>query len=119
MNGIWCGLCSLACLALHLAFENSTQPTAYESALILFMGTATLSFSLRMWSYGMREGHFNTLNISSYLVPLLSILILMAAGKTEFKHNLLISCQLIIFGSILGTLAKWTRKKMGARRELS
>jgi len=117
-NGIWCGICSLACFALHLFLEQTVLPSLYESALMFFIGSVTLAFSLNMWSMGMRYGHFNTLNIASYMVPLFSILMLMAVGKAEFKQSLLLSCQLIILGSCICTLAKWTRKKLRAHREI-
>jgi drug/metabolite transporter (DMT)-like permease len=112
MNGIWCGMAAIPCFGIHCYSESLVMPTLYEWVLMVFIGIGILSYSLKMWSIGLRHGHFNTLSVMSYMTPLISVLILMIVGKAAFKSNILIACQLIILGAILCMLVEWVNKRM-------
>lgn len=110
MNGIWCGMSAIPCFLIHYCCEEVVVPSFYEWLLMSFIGIAILSYSLKLWAVGMRHGHFNTLNVLSYLTPLLSVLLLMAVGKTAFKNEILLACELVIAGGILCMLVEWIKQ---------
>lgn len=112
MNGIWCGMAALPCFAINFYSERLVMPTPYEWLLMAFIGIAILSYSLNLWSIGMRHGHFNTLSVVSYITPLLSVLILMAAGKAAFRSQILFACQLVILGGVFCALVDWAKQKI-------
>lgn len=111
MSGIWCGMSVIPCFVINSYCDNFVMPTIYEWILMLFIGIGILSQSLKMWAVGIRHGHFSSLTVMSYMTPLVSILILIAAGKADFKGSILIACQLVILGAALCTLIEWLRKR--------
>lgn len=112
MNGIWCGMSAIPCFAINCYCEGLVMPTFYEWLLLAFIGIGILSFSLNMWTTGLRYGHFTTLSAMSYMTPLLSVLFLMLTGKTGFKSTVLISCQLVILGGALCVIVEWCKKRL-------
>lgn len=112
MNGIWCGMAAIPCFLINCYCEDMIIPTLYEWVLMLFIGIGILSFSLNMWTTGLRYGHFNTLSVMSYMTPLVSVLILMIAGKADFQSHVILSCQLVILGACLCSIVDWVKKKI-------
>ncbi len=107
MNGIWCGMAAPCCLVLHLIWETTVIPSAYEWMVMSLMGVGIASFSLLMWSESLRKGHFHLLHVFAYLTPMLSVLMLIVCEKAECKAALFISCQLVVFAGMVCMLSEW------------
>ncbi len=93
-----------AALALlcHLAFENTHWPaTTREWAAITVLGLLPLGAAFYAWDYGVKHGDIMVLGAASYAAPLLSTLVLLAAGMTSFHWSIAAACVLITAGAIL------------------
>jgi len=119
MNGIWCGLAVPVAWILHLMTEETVIPSNYEWALMTIIGIGILTISLLMWSAGMRHGHITILGALSYATPLISIAMLIFTGKTVYRHNLIIACQLVMLGGCLCCLLEWFKHKWEKEKLLS
>jgi drug/metabolite transporter (DMT)-like permease len=88
--------------ATHLLLENTlwsmtpSQWWAVASLGILPMGAAFYA-----WDFGMKRGDPMILGATSYAAPLLSTLVLFAAGMTEFHWTVALACLLITGGAVI------------------
>jgi drug/metabolite transporter (DMT)-like permease len=53
------------------------------------------------WDHGVKHGNIQVLGASSYAAPLLSTLILIAAGRTPATATIIAACLLITAGAAL------------------
>ena len=101
---------ALAALA-HLAFETTAwpgTPAAWSAVMALGIGPVGLAFFL--WDIGMKRGDISLLGAASYLAPLLSTLILLAAGRTGFTLSLAFGCAAITLGAVISTAPSLRRR---------
>lgn len=109
---------SIACLATsglalacHLAFEATVWPAGrgeWLALIALGLGPAGLAFFL--WDAGMKRGDVPLLGALAYASPILSTLLLVAAGFTRPTWTLAAACGLILLGALVAT-----RRGDGAR----
>jgi drug/metabolite transporter (DMT)-like permease len=105
---------TLACLAsallgaiAHLLFERSVAPAPLEWLAVALLGLGPVGAAFFLWDYGTKHGHLPLLGVFSYAAPVLSTLLLVAAGDAEPSWQLLAAALLVGGGA---ALASWPRK---------
>jgi drug/metabolite transporter (DMT)-like permease len=99
------GFC-LACAALsglgHLMFETTLwRLTVPQVLAIVGLGVLPMGLAFYAWDFGMKKGDRMVLGAASYAAPLLSTLVLLAAGLADYHWSLAVACGLITFGAML------------------
>ena len=103
---VFCLLTAALSLAAHLALEKTAWPgttTGWGAMLALGLGPVGLAFYV--WDIGVKQGDIQVLGVASYAAPLLSTLILVAAGVAEPRWSLLLAAVLITGGALLAMRA--------------
>ena len=93
-------------LVAHLATETTVWPAgplAWGALLALGLGPVGLAFYL--WDVGCKQGDIQLLGTASYAAPLLSTLLLVAAGYAEPTPALLAAALLIAGGALVAARA--------------
>lgn len=83
-----CGPAALACLFVHLTFETFVVPNLFESLLILLLGIFQIGLAFYFWENGLKKGSVKFLGLSSYSIPVFSVLLLVLFGKTDFEPRM-------------------------------
>ena len=65
------------------------------------LGLMPVGAAFYAWDYGVKRGNIQVLGAASYAAPLLSTLILIAAGAAEATTSIIAACLLITFGAVL------------------
>ena len=92
---------ALAALA-HLGLEETVVPgSAVEWLAILGLGLGPVGAAFYVWDHGVKRGDIQVLGALSYLAPLLSTLVLVAAGMARAEPAIGIACALITAGAAL------------------
>lgn len=109
-TGAVAGFClatsALAALC-HLAFEAPVWPSgAVEWAAVVTLAVGPVGAAFYAWDVGMKYGDVKLLGVAAYLCPMISILLLVAAGYAELNAALVAGCGLIIAGAVVATLAR-------------
>ena len=105
---------TLACLATaglgavaHVLFEATIAPAPLEWLAVVLLGLGPVGAAFFLWDHGTKHGHLPLLGVFSYAAPVLSTLILVAAGDAEPTWRLLAAALLVAGGA---ALASWPRK---------
>jgi len=84
----------------HLAFERTVvPPSASQWLAILGLGIGPVGLAFYVWDYGVKHGDIRLLGVASYAAPVLSTLILVAAGVAQATPALGLACLLIVGGA--------------------
>ena len=101
-----------ACLAVallgalaHLGFERTVVPSAGQWIALAVMGLGPVGIAFRLWDRGTRHGDLALLGSLSYLAPLLSTLLLVAAGRAEPRWTQAVAVVLLTAGAWLSMRA--------------
>jgi drug/metabolite transporter (DMT)-like permease len=108
------GVTNLACAALalmcHFAFETTIWPSnASEWVGIAGLGIGSIGIAFICWDIGMKRGDVSLLGVASYAAPVLSTLVLVAAGHAEAGWLITLSCLLIVLGAVV---ASWSEIRL-------
>lgn len=98
------GFCLAAALlsgAAHLLLERSVWPAGGEWIAILGLGLGPVGLAFFLWDIGVKRGDLPVLGAASYAAPLLSTLVLIAAGRGEPTWTVAAACLLITGGAVL------------------
>jgi len=88
----------------HLAFETTVIPAnASEWLAILGLGLGPVGLAFYVWDYGVKHGDIRLLGVASYAAPVLSTLILIAAGVASATWALGLACALIAGGAVIAS----------------
>lgn len=91
----------------HLAFERTIWPAgALQWAALVLLGLGPLGAAFYLWDVGVKRGDIRLLGVASYAIPVVSTLILVAAGYAEPSAALGLACLLIAAGA---AIAGWAR----------
>jgi drug/metabolite transporter (DMT)-like permease len=91
----------------HLAFETTVWPAdAVEWLAVVGLGLGPVGAAFYAWDVGMKWGDVRLLGVGSYACPMLSVLLLIAAGYAEATPALAGGCALIIGGALVASFAK-------------
>jgi drug/metabolite transporter (DMT)-like permease len=97
------GLLSLLC---HLAVETTVWPaSAAEWGAVAFLGLGPVGAAFYLWDIGCKRGDVRLLGVCAYAAPMLSTLILVAAGYAPARAALALSCGLIVAGALCAVRA--------------
>lgn len=103
---VFCLATAAASWVLHLALEDHVWPSGpagWGSAVALGLGPVGLAFYV--WDIGVKRGDIQMLGTLSYAAPLLSTLILVAAGIASPSWTLALAAALITGGAGLAARA--------------
>ena len=111
----FCAATSLLSLLCHLALEETVLPSgAGEWLAVLGLGLMPVGAAFYAWDYGVKRGFIQVLGAASYAAPLLSTLILIAAGFAEPSPRILAACLLITTGAVLAAKSLLFRSPRGS-----
>jgi drug/metabolite transporter (DMT)-like permease len=100
--GVFCFITALLSLICHLIFETSIWPAnEAEWAAVVALGIFPVGLAFYAWDYGVKHGDIMVLGAASYSSPLLSTLVLAAAGLASFNLAVGAACLLITAGALL------------------
>ena len=109
--GAFCGATALLSLLCHLLLEETVWPYPAEWLTIMLMGLGPVGLAFYAWDAGVKHGDLRLLGTLSYIVPLLSSVLLVCFGKAQFSWNLLGACVLIVAGSLVSAFGVRRRKR--------
>jgi drug/metabolite transporter (DMT)-like permease len=108
----FCAATSLLSLACHLALERTVWPdNAGQWLAVLGLGVMPVGAAFYAWDIGVKRGNIQVLGAASYAAPLLSTLVLIAAGFAEPSWRILAACVLITGGAVLAAKSLLFRRQ--------
>ncbi len=88
----------------HAAFETTVAPSgAVQWLAVLGLGLGPVGLAFYVWDYGVKHGDIRLLGIAAYAAPVLSTLILIAAGVAPATPALAAACMLIVSGAVVAS----------------
>ena len=100
VSGFCLAAAALAGLA-HLAFEETVRPAGTEWLAIAGLGLGPVGLAFFLWDVGVKRGDLAILGAASYAAPILSTLVLIAAGRAEATGTIAAACALVTAGAVL------------------
>jgi drug/metabolite transporter (DMT)-like permease len=104
---------TLACLATavigalaHVLFEPTVAPAPLEWLAVALLGLGPVGAAFFLWDHGTKHGRLALLGVLSYAAPVLSTLLLVAAGGAQPSWQLLAAALLVAGGA---AIASWPR----------
>ncbi|MCO6188158.1 DMT family transporter [Rhizobium sp. L1K21] len=108
----FCMATSFLSLISHLALETTVWPqTGGEWLAVLGLGLMPVGLAFYTWDYGVKRGNIQLLGVSSYAAPLLSVLVLIAAGFSELTWRIGGAALLITLGALLAAKDMLLRRR--------
>ena len=100
----FCLVTALLAAACHLAWEETVWPSGFgEWAAVAALGIGPVGIAFYAWDIGMKKGDVRLLGVASYAAPVLSTLLLVAAGFAAPTWSLAFACLLIVGGAFVAT----------------
>jgi drug/metabolite transporter (DMT)-like permease len=94
---------ALACVC-SLTFEMGTVPQSVTQWIALAaLGLGPVGAAFLLWDIGMKRGDIATLGVLSYASPILSTLLLIALGLSDFTLALGVACLLMVVAGVIAT----------------
>jgi drug/metabolite transporter (DMT)-like permease len=98
----FCFACALLSGFTHAMIEPTLWPlSATQWSAIIALGILPMGAAFYAWDFGMKRGDTMVLGAASYAAPLLSTLVLFAAGMTEYHWSIIAACLLITCGAVI------------------
>lgn len=98
----FCAATAALSLVCHLLLEETILPAGPGQWLaVLGLGLMPVGAAFYAWDHGVKHGNIQVLGAASYAAPLLSTLILIAAGFAEATPHIIAACILITAGAVL------------------
>lgn len=115
----FCAATALLSLVCHLLLEETIWPAdAGQWLAVLGLGLMPVGAAFYAWDHGVKRGNIQVLGAASYAAPLLSTLVLIAAGAATTSLNILIACILITVGAVLAAKSMLFKPRTRASREV-
>jgi drug/metabolite transporter (DMT)-like permease len=105
--GAFCLATAVLALLCHFGLETWVAPSASEWATLVALGLGPVGLAFFAWDVGVKRGNIKALGGFSYATPLLSTLLLIAAGRAEASLTIALACLLIVGGAILSARDLW------------
>ena len=100
----FCLATALLAALCHAAFETTVVPSgAVQWLAILGLGLGPVGLAFYVWDYGVKHGDIRLLGVAAYAAPVLSTLILIAAGVAPATPALAAACALIVGGAVVAS----------------
>jgi drug/metabolite transporter (DMT)-like permease len=88
----------------HAAFETTVWPNGpREIAAIVGLGLGPVGLAFYLWDYGVKRGDIRLLGVAAYAAPVLSTLLLVAAGFAPATATLGLACAAIVAGAYVAS----------------
>lgn len=101
---VYCLASSFLALVCHLVFEATVWPDQLREWLaIAGLGLMPVGLAFYAWDYGVKRGNIQFLGSAAYFAPLLSTVILVAAGLARPSAGLATACALIVAGALVAS----------------
>lgn len=85
---------------LHLALEPTVWPASPSQWIaVAILGVFPLGIGFYAWDHGVKRGDIMVLGAASYAAPLLSTMVLLAAGYAAYHWSVVLACLLITGGA--------------------
>jgi drug/metabolite transporter (DMT)-like permease len=98
----FCMVTASLSLISHLLFEQTVWPEGWMQWLaVLGLGLLPVGAAFYTWDFGVKHGDIMVLGAASYAAPLLSTLILVAAGFAPLHWSVIAACLLITAGAVI------------------
>ncbi|TPI18765.1 DMT family transporter [Mesorhizobium sp. B4-1-1] len=107
----FCAATSVLSLICHFLLEKTVLPDGPGQWLaVIGLGLMPVGAAFYAWDIGVKRGNIQVLGAASYAAPLLSTLVLIAAGVAEPSLRILAACVLITAGAALAAKSLLMRK---------
>jgi drug/metabolite transporter (DMT)-like permease len=98
----FCAATAVLSLVCHLALEQTVWPQgAGQWLAVAGLGLMPVGAAFYAWDQGVKRGNIQVLGAASYAAPLLSTIVLIAAGAATASVHVLVACILITAGAVL------------------
>jgi drug/metabolite transporter (DMT)-like permease len=98
----FCAATAVLSLVCHLFLEQTVWPqNAVQWLAVMGLGLMPVGAAFYTWDYGVKHGNIQVLGAASYAAPLLSTLVLIAAGFSKPSLSIVAACLLITGGAVL------------------
>jgi drug/metabolite transporter (DMT)-like permease len=102
----FCLVTALLAIPFHLLLETAVWPqTSVQWLSVAALGLGPVGLAFYFWDIGVKRGDIQALAAASYAAPLLSTLLLIAAGFGRYNNTLALACLLITAGALLAASA--------------
>ena len=101
-----CGGVAILSAIVHFLFEITVAPTPPQWGVIVLLGLGPVGLAFLAWDHATKHGNVPLLGAMSYLTPLASTLLLVAADKAEFTVWLGLSATMIVTGAVVAGRAR-------------
>lgn len=89
----------------HFTIEPTTFPHEWGPWFaILLLGLFPVGLAFFTWDYGVKHGDIMILGAASYFSPMLSALVLVATGISQFSTSLALACLFIMCGAVIAAM---------------
>lgn len=100
--GAFCAVSGALAVFLHTLLEPPYRLTASEAPFVLAMGLGPLGYAFYAWDDAMKRGDPRVVGALSYLIPLVSTLLLAAFAGGRLDGTVWLAMALVIGGAALG-----------------
>jgi drug/metabolite transporter (DMT)-like permease len=98
----FCAATAVLSALCHVLFETTVWPaTTAQWLAVAGLGLLPVGAAFYTWDYGVKNGDIMVLGASSYIAPVLSTLILVAAGFAAATWSVWAACFLITAGAVI------------------
>ena len=105
-----CALVAASGAMVHLGFEQSVRPSAWQWGVLALMGLGPVGAAFLLWDHGTKHGDIALLGSLSYLAPMLSTLLLVLAGRAAPHWSQALAIALLLLGAWLSVRAPKPRE---------
>ena len=100
----FCLATALLAALCHILFETTQWPEGSLAWLaIIGLGLGPVGLAFYAWDHGVKHGDIRLLGVASYAAPVLSTLILVAAGIAPASWALLLACACIVAAALVAS----------------
>ncbi|MCT8268406.1 EamA family transporter [Afifella sp. JA880] len=113
----YCGTTAIGAAIAHLLFETTVWPAdGGEWLAVLGLGLMPVGAAFYVWDIGVKRGDIQLLGVTSYAAPLLSTIILIAAGYGVLTPQIAVAALLITGGALLAARGgRFSRQRPGSK----
>ena len=98
----FCLAAAVLSLLSHVLIEPTVWPSTWLQWLaVIGLGLFPLGLAFYTWDYGLKHGDIMVLGALSYAAPLLSTLVLITFGFTQYHWSIAVACALITSGAAI------------------
>lgn len=97
----YCGVTAVLAGLSHVGLETWVTPSPGQWLAVLGLGLGPVGGAFYVWDHGTKRGDLQVLGVLAYAAPLLSTLLLIAAGEGELTWKVAVACLLIVGGALV------------------